>query len=499
MYDFKPFSEISQFEQVDDSSFFDVIGVITDPGRVIAQSKYRLIEIEISNEKWLGPSRGCLLSPTAGVLQSCCGCSLSLARSSWVWPAGCMIKGHVKFFNLAPVNQEGHRIGGEYDDLHLKSLEDLSCLKIFESDVKLSDLLFGNDLAEVSQKSPDMSTLMNENVNDWCVGGFEFPFGADVEEVSHNAFLTPDLPTATNGKGLEWVAEGCVKRCLDLEFEECDDVCGFQPKKKEKVGDVKLSDLLFGNDLAEVSQKSPDMSTLMNENVNDWCVGGFEFPFGADVEEVSHNAFLTPDLPTATNGKGLEWVAEGCVKRCLDLEFEECDDVCGFQPKKKEKVGGVSQKSPDMSTLMNENVNDWCVGGFEFPFGADVEEVSHNAFLTLDLPTATNGKGLEWVAEGCVKRCLDLEFEECDDVCGFQPKKKEKVGGFEFPFGADVEEVSRNAFLTPDLLTATNGKGLEWVAEGCVKRCLDLEFEECDDVCGFQPKKKEKVGGVNGF
>ncbi|KAG6430868.1 hypothetical protein SASPL_108941 [Salvia splendens] len=90
MYDFKPFTEISMFEQVDDSSFFDVIGVITSPGKVIAQSKYRLIETEISDEK---------------------------------------IKDDVRFLNLAPINQEGQRIGGEFDDLQLVSLEDLSCLE----------------------------------------------------------------------------------------------------------------------------------------------------------------------------------------------------------------------------------------------------------------------------------------------------------------------------------------------------------------------------------
>ena len=60
-------------------------------------------------------------------------------------------------------------------------------------------------------------------------------------------------------------------------------------------------------------------------------------------------------------------------------------------------------------------------------------------------------------------------------------------------------QVSQNAFLTPDQSTAIKGKGIEWVAEGSVKRCLDLEFEECDDVSGVQSKKKEKVGGINGF
>ncbi|KAG6403568.1 hypothetical protein SASPL_135793 [Salvia splendens] len=46
-----PFPEISQMRHYDETSFFDVIGVITNPGRVLNQYKYRLIEIEISDEQ----------------------------------------------------------------------------------------------------------------------------------------------------------------------------------------------------------------------------------------------------------------------------------------------------------------------------------------------------------------------------------------------------------------------------------------------------------------
>ena len=80
VFSFKPFGEIASSENADQSSFFginilryfvvqilffnskytdlifflaDIIGVITSPGRVVKQSRYRLIEVEISDEQYV--------------------------------------------------------------------------------------------------------------------------------------------------------------------------------------------------------------------------------------------------------------------------------------------------------------------------------------------------------------------------------------------------------------------------------------------------------------
>ncbi|XP_042029798.1 uncharacterized protein LOC121776681 [Salvia splendens] len=160
MFDFKSFSEVSQYENVDDSSFFDVIGVITGHGRVISQSKYRLIEIEISDENhnklfctiWesnvdlyldqLKKSEGTI--PIV-IIQFC---KHNLFRgeiriSTHFQASKVVINADVKevkdfrmriredsrFVQQVSVIQGGQRVGGEYDDLQLKSLEDLSCLE----------------------------------------------------------------------------------------------------------------------------------------------------------------------------------------------------------------------------------------------------------------------------------------------------------------------------------------------------------------------------------
>ncbi|XP_041999844.1 replication protein A 70 kDa DNA-binding subunit A-like [Salvia splendens] len=160
MFDFKSFSEVSQYENVDDSSFFDVIGVITGPGRVISQSKYRLIEIEISDENhnklfctiwesnvdlYLDQLKKIEGTIPIVIIQFC---KRNLFRgeiriSTHFQASKVVINADVKevkdfrmriredsrFVQQVSVIQGGQRVGGEYDDLQLKSLEDLSCLE----------------------------------------------------------------------------------------------------------------------------------------------------------------------------------------------------------------------------------------------------------------------------------------------------------------------------------------------------------------------------------
>ncbi|XP_047959392.1 uncharacterized protein LOC125204720 [Salvia hispanica] len=72
--------------------------------------------------------------------------------------------------------------------------------QVFNTDVKLADLLFGFDIVEVSGKG----------------------------------FVTPDLSVVTKQKGIECFAEGSVKRCLVDEFDSCDDIYFEKIKKKMK-------------------------------------------------------------------------------------------------------------------------------------------------------------------------------------------------------------------------------------------------------------------------
>ncbi|KAG6392308.1 hypothetical protein SASPL_146524 [Salvia splendens] len=114
VFSFKPFGNIASNENDDQTSFFDIIGVITSPGSVVKQSRYMLIEVEISDER---------------------------------------IKHDDTFLEQGIVDQTGVRVSREFDDLDVKSLGDVVCLE-------LADLPFGSDIVEVSGKgfvSPDLS------------------------------------------------------------------------------------------------------------------------------------------------------------------------------------------------------------------------------------------------------------------------------------------------------------------------------------------------------
>ncbi|KAG6433295.1 hypothetical protein SASPL_104903 [Salvia splendens] len=75
---------------------------------------------------------------------------------------------------------------------------------------------------------------------------------------------------------------------------------GSQEAKRE----LKLSDLIFGSDLPEVSQKS----------------------------------FVTPDLSSVTNEINHECNIEGSVQRCLEDDFNSSDDIFGSHKNKNQKV-----------------------------------------------------------------------------------------------------------------------------------------------------------------
>ncbi|KAG6424754.1 hypothetical protein SASPL_115174 [Salvia splendens] len=356
MFDFKPFAEISQYENVDDSSFLDVIGVITGPGRVISQSKYRLIEIEISDEK---------------------------------------IRDDSSFLQQGSVIQGGQRLGGEYDDLQVKSLEDLSCLeegscwvfgKIESVECHYGEWYFlacKTCVKKVREVDNKFNCSGCTKTHSYAVKRFKFVVNV-VDHTSNASLLLWDREgsqllgrnvTDFVGNGGQVAPKNSIPALIEeilvgqnvlfklqlknhIEYYRSypftvNKICNlpevvdkYTPKDLgEQIFkfDTRLSDLLFGADLAEVSQKpyvTTDLSTLANENISDLFVEGSELNVGVDVAEGSQRVFVTPDLSTVSNDKMNGWGVEGSVKRCLDLEFDGCDDVGEVQMKKKEKIAG---------------------------------------------------------------------------------------------------------------------------------------------------------------
>ncbi|KAG6389202.1 hypothetical protein SASPL_150661 [Salvia splendens] len=311
MFDFKSFSEVSQYENVDDSSFFDVIDVITGPGRVISQSKYRLIEIEISDENF-----------ASAIYLEVLYISCEIRISTHFQASKVVINADVKevkdfrmrFVQQVSVIQGGQRLGGEYDDLQLKSLEDLSCLETFVKKVREVDNKF------------NCSGCTKPHT--YAVKRFKFVVNV-VDHTSNASLLLWDREgsqllgrnvTDFLGNGGQVAPKNSIPSLIE-EILVGQKIFNF---------DTRLSDLLFGADLAEVSQKThgtTDLSILGNDNSSELFVGGSELNFGSElfvggselnfgveVAEGSQRVFVTPDLSTVSNEKNHGWGVEGSAK-----------------------------------------------------------------------------------------------------------------------------------------------------------------------------------------
>ncbi|KAG6392729.1 hypothetical protein SASPL_146954 [Salvia splendens] len=374
MFDFKSFSEVSQYENVDDSSFFDVIGVITGHGRVISQSKYRLIEIEISDENhnklfctiWesnvdlyldqLKKSEGTI--PIV-IIQFC---KHNLFRgeiriSTHFQASKVVINADVKevkdfrmriredsrFVQQVSVIQGGQRVGGEYDDLQLKSLEDLSCLETCVKKVREVDNKFNcsgctkihtyavkrfkfvvNVVDHTSNASlllwdREGSQLLGRNVTEFLGNGGQVApknsIPSLIEEILMGQKVLFKLQLKNHIEYYRSYPFTVNKVCNIPEV-----VDKYTPKDLgEQIFnfDTRLSDLLFGADLAEVSQKTlgtTDLSILGNDNISELFVGGSELNVGVEVAEGSQRVFVTPDLSTVSNEKNHGWGVEGSAK-----------------------------------------------------------------------------------------------------------------------------------------------------------------------------------------
>ncbi|KAG6408690.1 hypothetical protein SASPL_131709 [Salvia splendens] len=184
---------------------FDIIGVITSPRSVVKQSRYGLIEVEISDEQ---------------------------------------IKHDDTFLEQGIVDQTGVRVSREFDDLDVKSLGDVVCLETCVKKVRvLDDKKFRfRFVVNIVDDSSNASLLLNSKecyrrypytVNKSCnipkvvekfvpeniasqvlntdVKLVDLPFGSDIVEVSGKGFVTPDLSVVTKQNEIEWIAEESVK------------------------------------------------------------------------------------------------------------------------------------------------------------------------------------------------------------------------------------------------------------------------------------------------
>ncbi|KAG6399826.1 hypothetical protein SASPL_141311 [Salvia splendens] len=334
MFDFKPFAEISQYENVDDSSFFDAIGVITGPGRVISQSKYRLIEIEISDE-----NHNKLFCT---IWESNVDLYLDQLKKS---------EGTIPIVIIQFCKRNLFR-----GEIHISTHFQASKV-VINADVKeVKDFRMKKVHVGYSVKLIQLSATMVNGIF-WLVRLVlrRFKFVVNVVDHTSNASL---LLWGREGSQLlgrnvtDFLGNGgqvAPKNSIPSLIEEILVVDKYTPKDLgEQIFnfDTRLSDLLFGVDLAEVSQKpygTTDLSILANDNSSELFVEGSELNFGVEVVEVFlvlRKCLLHLITPLFSNEKIHGWGVEGSAKRCLDLDFDRCDDVDEVQIKKKEKIVG---------------------------------------------------------------------------------------------------------------------------------------------------------------
>ncbi|KAG6427539.1 hypothetical protein SASPL_111785 [Salvia splendens] len=175
VFSFKPFGDIASNENEEQSSFFDIIGVITSPGIVVR------------------------------------------------------IKHDDTFLEQVSVDQTGVRVSREFDDLDVKSLDNVVCLETCLKKVRVLD---------------DKKFRCDFYIKNFDVAVKRFGFIVNIVDDSSNASL------------LLWDRE-----VVQLIGKRVTDLIGILNT------DVKLADLLFGSDIVEVSGKGFIKKKMKKVNV----------------------------------------------------------------------------------------------------------------------------------------------------------------------------------------------------------------------------------------
>ncbi|KAG6399596.1 hypothetical protein SASPL_141077 [Salvia splendens] len=337
----------------DDTSFFDVISVITNPGRVLNQSKYRLIEIEISDEQhnkvfctiWESNVDSYLsdFKKSEGtipiVIVQICKPNLYRGemRISTHFQASKVlinpkldevtdfrkrIEGDERFIRNGSLGPVGPNMSSEFDNLTVKSLEDLECLEdglywIFGKIVSVEshyDTWYYMSCKTCFKK---VEAEDNKFYCSVCKSTYSHAYRRHkfivniVDDTSNTSVLVWDR------KGIQLIGKkvyefvGADNQVLpiediakEIEKKLVGQITPLKLGSQEAKRELKLSDLIFGSDLSEVSQKS----------------------------------FVTPDLSSVTNEINHECNIEGSVKRCLENDFNSYDDIFSSQKNKNKKV-----------------------------------------------------------------------------------------------------------------------------------------------------------------
>ncbi|KAG6393576.1 hypothetical protein SASPL_147820 [Salvia splendens] len=320
----------------------DVIGVITNPGKELKQSKYRLIEIEISDEQhnkifctiWesnvdsykedFKKSKGTIPIVIVQI------CKTNLFRGEM------RISTHFQASKVL--------INPELDEV-------TAFRKRIEGDERF--IPYGS----LGQVGPFINSEF-ENLTD----GLYWVFGKIVSVEAHYdtwyRFIVNIVDDTSNTSLLVWDREGIQLIGKKVyEFVGADNqilpVEDIAKEIAEKlVGQSVLFKLQFRNQLEYYKSYPHTVNKVCNiphvvEKYTPQPLGSQEVRkelklsdliFGSDLPEVSQKSFVTPDLSSVTNEINHERNIEGSVKRCLEDDFNCCDDIVGCQKNKNQKV-----------------------------------------------------------------------------------------------------------------------------------------------------------------
>ncbi|XP_042067056.1 uncharacterized protein LOC121810327 [Salvia splendens] len=375
MFAFKPFPEISLLRQYDDTAFFDVIGVITNPGKELKQSKYRLIEIEISDEQhnkifctiWesnvdsykedFKKSKGTIPIVIVQI------CKTNLFRGEMristhfqalkvlinpeldeVTAFRKRIEGDERFIPYGSLGQVGPFISSEFENLTVKSLEDLECLEdglywVFGKIVSVKHIMIHGITCHVRP----VLRRWRQRITSLTV---QYRFVVNiVDDTSNTSLLVWDR------EGIQLIGKKVYEFVgADNQILPVEDIA--KEIAKKLVGQSVLFKLQFRNQLEYYKSYPHTVNKVCNiphvvEKYTPQPLGSQEVRkelklsdliFGSDLPEVSQKSFVTPDLSSVTNEINHERNIEGSVKRCLEDDFNCCDDIVGCQKNKNQKV-----------------------------------------------------------------------------------------------------------------------------------------------------------------
>ncbi|XP_042018976.1 uncharacterized protein LOC121766799 [Salvia splendens] len=283
IFSFKPFPEILQMRHYDDTSFFGEMRISThfQASKVLINPK--LDEVTDFRKR---------------------------------------IEGDERFIRNGSLGPVGPNMSSEFDNLTVKSLEDLECLEdglywIFGKIVSVEshyDTWYYMSCKTCFKK---VEAEDNKFYCSVCKSTYSHAYRRHkfivniVDDTSNTSVLVWDR------KGIQLIGKkvyefvGADNQVLpiediakEIEKKLVGQITPLKLGSQEAKRELKLSDLIFGSDLSEVSQKS----------------------------------FVTPDLSSVTNEINHECNIEGSVKRCLENDFNSYDDIFSSQKNKNKKV-----------------------------------------------------------------------------------------------------------------------------------------------------------------